>query len=98
VQFPQGARSWCHATNGEANASLTYLAPGALIYPSATQGLFAFDPQKGRTLSVWKPTPADGDWAMTNARATLARDGSAIYLTDVAGNLRKIETRVQRFD
>jgi outer membrane protein assembly factor BamB len=98
VQFPGGSRAWCHATNGEANASLTYLATGALIYPSATQGLFAFDPQKGRTLAVWKPTLADGDWAVTNARATLARDGSAIYLTDVAGNLRKIETRVQRFD
>jgi outer membrane protein assembly factor BamB len=98
MQFPQGYRAWCRATNGESNASLTYLAPGALLYPSARQGLLAFDLEKGRTLAVWKPAPADGDWAKTNARATLARDGSAVYLTDAAGNLRKIEARVQRFD
>jgi hypothetical protein len=98
MQFPHGYRAWCRATNGEASASLTYLPPGALIYPSATQGLLAFDPEKGRTLAVWKPTPEEGDWAKTNARATLARDGSAVYLTDEAGNLRKIEARVRLFD
>jgi outer membrane protein assembly factor BamB len=98
LQLPQGSRAWCRTTNGQTNASLTYLAPGAFIYPSAAQGLLAFDAEKGRTLAVWKPTPADGDWAKTNARATFARDGSAIYLTDEAGNLRKIEARVQLAD
>jgi outer membrane protein assembly factor BamB len=98
MEFPEGNRAWCRVTSGEANASLTSLPPGALLYPSATQGLLAFDPEKGRTLAVWKPTPEEGDWAKTNARATLARDGSAVYLTDEAGNLRKIEARVRLFD
>jgi outer membrane protein assembly factor BamB len=94
VRFPQASRVWCHSTNGETNASLTYVAPGVLVYPSATQGLLAFEPEKGRPIGAWKPTSAEADWHMTNARATVARDGSAIYLTDVAGNLRKIEVRV----
>jgi outer membrane protein assembly factor BamB len=98
TQVPLGNRVWCRSTNGEANASLTYLASGAFLYPSATEGLFAFDPEQGRTLADWKPTAADGEWAKTNGRATLARDGSAVYLTDEAGNLRKIEARVHLFD
>jgi outer membrane protein assembly factor BamB len=98
MQFPQGRRAWCYPTHGEANASVTYLAPGAVIYPSATHGLFAFDPESGRTLAVWKPTPADGEWAITNARATLARGGSALYLTDTSGNVRKIDVRIQQLD
>ena len=95
MRFPQGTRSWCHTTQGETNASLTYLAPGAVLYPSATEGLYVFDLESGRTLSVWKPTRPDGDWAKTAARATLARGGSAIYLTDSSGNLRKIEARLE---
>ncbi len=94
LQFPQGYRAWCRATHGEANASLTYLEPGALVYPSATQGLITFEPERGRTVGVWKPTPEEGAWSMTNARATVARGGSAIYLTDVSGNLRKLEARI----
>ena len=77
---------------------MTYLAPGAVIYPSATRGLFAFDPESGRRLAVWKPTPGDGEWAMTNARATLARGGSALYLTDISGNVRKIDVRIHQLD
>jgi outer membrane protein assembly factor BamB len=98
IQFPRGRRAWCYPTHGEGNASVTYLAPGAIIYPSATQGLFAFDPGSGRTLAVWKPTSADGEWALTNARATLARGGSALYLTDTSGNVRKLDVRIQQLD
>jgi len=98
MKFPRGARAWCYATHGKATASLTYLAAGAVIYPSATRGLFAFDPENGRTLAVWKPAGTEGEWATTNARATLARGGSAVYLTDMSGNLRKIDVRVQPLD
>jgi outer membrane protein assembly factor BamB len=69
-----------------------------VIYPSATRGLLAFDPETGRTLAEWKPGAADGAWAKTNSRATLARGGSAVYLTDLGGNLRKIETQIQQLD
>jgi outer membrane protein assembly factor BamB len=98
LRLPEGRRAWCRATHAEANASVSYLAPGALIYPSAAEGLLALDPENGRTLAVWKPGPGEGEWAKTNARATLARDGSSFYLTDVSGNLRKIEARVERPD
>jgi outer membrane protein assembly factor BamB len=99
MEFPRGNHAWCHETHGEETAaSLTYLAPGAVLYPSATQGLFAFDPENGRTLATWKPRPAEGEWAATNARATLARGGSAIYLTDSTGTLRKIEAQVHQLD
>jgi outer membrane protein assembly factor BamB len=98
MEFPRGNRAWCRATHGEENASLTYLAPGVVIYPSATQGLLAFDPETGRTLSMWKPGAAEGTWARTNSRATLAPGGSSVFLTDLAGNLRKIETQVQQLD
>jgi outer membrane protein assembly factor BamB len=95
LRFPQGYRAWCHETHGEATASLTYVAPGAVIYPAATEGLLAFDAETGRMLTAWKPAPAEGSWKTTNARATLSRSGSAVFLTDVAGNVRKIEARVQ---
>jgi outer membrane protein assembly factor BamB len=98
LEVPHGRRVWCHATHGEENASLTYLAPGVVIYPSATQGLLAFDPENGRTLAAWKPEPADGVWEASNGRATVARSGSAVYLTDTSGNLRKLEVRVHQLD
>jgi len=98
MEFPRGNRVWCRATHGEENASLTYLAPGAVIYPSATQGLLALDLETGQTLAAWKPRTAEGAWARTNSRATLAPGGSAVYLTDLAGNLRKIEAQVQQLD
>jgi len=98
MAFPRGNRAWCHATHGEENASLTYVAPGVVIYPSANQGLLAFDPETGRTLATWKPGAAEGAWARTNSRATLAHGGSAVYLTDLGGNLRKIQTQVQQLD
>jgi outer membrane protein assembly factor BamB len=98
MKFPQGNRAWCYPTHAEGSASVTYLAPGVVIYPSATRGLLAFDPENGRTLAVWKPTPTDGGWAATNARATLARGGSALYLTDTSGNVRKIDVRIQQLD
>jgi len=94
MRFPQATRAWCRPTHGESNASLTYVAPGVLLYPSATEGLLAFEPEKGTPVGAWKPTGVDAEWRMTNARATVARGGSAIYLTDVAGNLRKVEVRV----
>lgn len=98
ITFPLARRAWCQATHVASNASLTYLSPGAVLYPSATQGLFAFDPATGRQLAVWKPKSAEGAWATTGARPTVARGGSAVYLTDVSGNVRKIEARVQQLD
>ena len=77
---------------------MTYLAPGAVIYPSATEGLLAFDPESGRVLAKWRPKPAEGEWAMTNGHATVAQGGSAVYLTDANGNLRKVETQVRQLD
>jgi hypothetical protein len=57
------------------------------------------DLESGRTLSVWKPTPAEGEWTPTNARATLAHGtSSAIYLTDTSGNVRKLDVRIQQLD
>ncbi len=95
MQFPFGFRAWCRPTPDALAASLTYPAPGALIHPSATEGLLAFEPETGRTLGSGKPSSPEGEWRRSNARVSVARDGSAVYLTDVSGNLRKVEVRIQ---
>ena len=94
-RLPQVSQGWCYSTHGAAAASVTYVEPGALLYPSATGGLLAFEPEGGRLLASWKPTQAEGAWKKTQARATLAAGGGSIFLTDSDGSLRKIAMQIE---
>jgi len=69
---------WC--SNTESNGAKSMAGASydpkrhLVIYPSAKNGLFVFDPNDGKVLMHWKPSPEQGEWKITLGDVTVSDD------------------------
>lgn len=82
---------WCLDTKSKEKsmAGASYDPRGhVVLYPSITNGLYVLDPDSGKVLVNWKPSPEQGEWKKIHADVTVA--GEYWIISDHEGSVRAL--------
>lgn len=82
---------WCFDTKSKEKsmAGASYDPRGhVVLYPSISNGLYVLDPDTGKVLVNWKPSPEQGEWKKIHADVTVA--GDFWVISDHEGSIRAL--------